>query len=408
MGSPGWVAPERLTGGPAIPASDVFAWGCLVAFASTGYHPFGSGERRGRDAPHPAGGAPDRGRAQAALGHRQRRPAQEPAERPDAAELLSALLAAGGCGLPPNARVAVAEVMEEIWQPVPYPRPRRGEGGPRGPSPSPRRVRGAAGAPPVRFGHPARRLRRPGHGDHRGLHGRGGHEFPCGRRPDRRAAGGGADGRAAQRGGRSPEVLGTSRPPLEGEVPPGGETSPEVTVTTTRTITPTWPQSARTRGARPSRRPRRGEGWTQGPPDNPRPTATPTRTQTQRPTPTGGITTEPQWGDEESPAAVGEPVAVPFAEPLAVAFPVTLAVRRVRASQSHSGSTPAWWRSNRPPRGGRSPGGEHVAGAGLAEVGGEEHPDDFFAGPRTAARPTCPGRRRPGGRATSRLTVRSL
>ncbi|MFD0891876.1 serine/threonine-protein kinase, partial [Streptosporangium algeriense] len=31
MGSPGWVAPERLTGGPALPASDVFAWGCLIA-----------------------------------------------------------------------------------------------------------------------------------------------------------------------------------------------------------------------------------------------------------------------------------------------------------------------------------------------------------------------------------------
>ncbi|WP_162795479.1 serine/threonine-protein kinase, partial [Nonomuraea lactucae] len=44
MGSPGWVSPERLTGGPALPASDVFAWGCLVAFAATGHHPFGAGE----------------------------------------------------------------------------------------------------------------------------------------------------------------------------------------------------------------------------------------------------------------------------------------------------------------------------------------------------------------------------
>src|SRR5690606_22106257 len=43
MGSPGWVAPERLRGGPALPASDVFSWGCLVAFAATGHHPYGAG-----------------------------------------------------------------------------------------------------------------------------------------------------------------------------------------------------------------------------------------------------------------------------------------------------------------------------------------------------------------------------
>ena len=41
MGSLGWIAPEQLTGGRLTPAADVFAWGCLVAYAATGRHPFG-------------------------------------------------------------------------------------------------------------------------------------------------------------------------------------------------------------------------------------------------------------------------------------------------------------------------------------------------------------------------------
>lgn len=35
--------PERITGAPAAPASDVFGWGCLVGYAATGYNPFGEG-----------------------------------------------------------------------------------------------------------------------------------------------------------------------------------------------------------------------------------------------------------------------------------------------------------------------------------------------------------------------------
>jgi serine/threonine protein kinase len=34
--SPGWVAPERLNGHPAGPASDVFGWGCLIGYSATG------------------------------------------------------------------------------------------------------------------------------------------------------------------------------------------------------------------------------------------------------------------------------------------------------------------------------------------------------------------------------------
>ncbi|MEV0231241.1 serine/threonine-protein kinase [Nonomuraea sp. NPDC050786] len=121
MGSPGWVAPERLTGGPAVPASDVFAWGCLVAFAATGHHPFGGGEadvltRRILFDPPRLAGVPAmlRPAVEAAL-------AKEPADRPASADLLRALLAAGGVGEPWDLRQAVAGVLEEIWTPVPYP-----------------------------------------------------------------------------------------------------------------------------------------------------------------------------------------------------------------------------------------------------------------------------------------------
>ncbi|MFB4282777.1 serine/threonine-protein kinase [Nonomuraea sp. MTCD27] len=121
MGSPGWVAPERLTGGPALPASDVFAWGCLVAFAATGHHPFGGGEadvltRRILFEPPRVEGVPAmlRPAVEAAL-------AKEPADRPGAADLLRALLAAGGVGDPWDLRQAVASVLGEIWTPVPYP-----------------------------------------------------------------------------------------------------------------------------------------------------------------------------------------------------------------------------------------------------------------------------------------------
>ncbi len=41
MGSLGWTSPEQLEGRGPLPAMDVFAWGCVLAYASTGRHPFG-------------------------------------------------------------------------------------------------------------------------------------------------------------------------------------------------------------------------------------------------------------------------------------------------------------------------------------------------------------------------------
>src|SRR3954451_1224143 len=43
IGSPGWITPEQLLSGEASPASDVFAWGCITAFAASGQQPYGSG-----------------------------------------------------------------------------------------------------------------------------------------------------------------------------------------------------------------------------------------------------------------------------------------------------------------------------------------------------------------------------
>ncbi|GGT36079.1 protein kinase [Nonomuraea spiralis] len=151
MGSPGWVAPERLTGGPDLPASDVFAWGCLVAFAASGHHPFGGGEadvltRRILFDPPRLDGVPAllRPAVEAAL-------AKDPASRPRAADLLRALLAAGGVGDPWDLRQAVADVLDGSWTEVPYPagggRPATPAGEPSGPRHGSRRgSRAKAGA----------------------------------------------------------------------------------------------------------------------------------------------------------------------------------------------------------------------------------------------------------------------
>ncbi|MER7622970.1 serine/threonine-protein kinase [Streptomyces sp. NPDC126503] len=39
-GTPGYIAPEVLRGGPVTPAADLFAWGCVMAYAASGTLPF--------------------------------------------------------------------------------------------------------------------------------------------------------------------------------------------------------------------------------------------------------------------------------------------------------------------------------------------------------------------------------
>ncbi|WP_026239426.1 serine/threonine-protein kinase [Parafrankia discariae] len=43
VGTPGWHAPEQVSGAEATPAADIFAWGALLCFAATGEAPFGTG-----------------------------------------------------------------------------------------------------------------------------------------------------------------------------------------------------------------------------------------------------------------------------------------------------------------------------------------------------------------------------
>ncbi|MEU6430411.1 protein kinase [Microbispora sp. NPDC046973] len=42
VGTPAYLAPEQIAGGPATPASDVFAWGATIVFAATGRAAFGA------------------------------------------------------------------------------------------------------------------------------------------------------------------------------------------------------------------------------------------------------------------------------------------------------------------------------------------------------------------------------
>ena len=40
VGTPGYMAPEQVTGNGAVPATDVWAWACCVVFAARGDHLF--------------------------------------------------------------------------------------------------------------------------------------------------------------------------------------------------------------------------------------------------------------------------------------------------------------------------------------------------------------------------------
>ncbi|MGC9666092.1 serine/threonine-protein kinase [Planosporangium sp. 12N6] len=91
FGTPGWLAPEQLLlGQPAGPPADVFAWGLLVAWASTGRHPYGGAGPQGTarapvGPPALAGVAPRLAPIVTAALH------PEPSARPTARDLLLTL-----------------------------------------------------------------------------------------------------------------------------------------------------------------------------------------------------------------------------------------------------------------------------------------------------------------------------
>ena len=87
--SRGWAAPEQLRGLPLTPSADVFAWGSVLAYLSTGFHPFAGRHdvewilRVGSGHPNLSGLHPGiEAAVRAALAH-------DPADRPSARELVA-------------------------------------------------------------------------------------------------------------------------------------------------------------------------------------------------------------------------------------------------------------------------------------------------------------------------------
>ncbi|MFI7126126.1 serine/threonine-protein kinase [Nonomuraea sp. NPDC050153] len=117
LGSPGWWAPEQVRGEVVNPAADIFAWGCLVAYAGNGRHPFGRGDpitlaTRVLNTP------PDLGALPAPLNELVRRAtSMDPAARPSAQDLLIALVGGSAPERPADPPTLVATEMLSEWQP---------------------------------------------------------------------------------------------------------------------------------------------------------------------------------------------------------------------------------------------------------------------------------------------------
>lgn len=117
LGSPGWWAPEQVKGETVTPAADIFAWGCLIAYAGNGRHPFGRGDPVTL-ATRVLHTQPDLGALPSPLHELVRRAtAMEPRQRPSAQELLIALV--GGSAPAPAAdppTLVATDLMAE-WEP---------------------------------------------------------------------------------------------------------------------------------------------------------------------------------------------------------------------------------------------------------------------------------------------------
>ncbi|WP_369198476.1 serine/threonine-protein kinase [Streptomyces djakartensis] len=119
-GTPGWISPEQYRRGTASAAGDVFAWGALVAYAATGRLPFGAGAPdvvafRVMSGEADLDGVP-------ALLRRivERALAQEPGDRPSAAEAAqecAGLLASQvTLAARPGASPAPADMITAAWE----------------------------------------------------------------------------------------------------------------------------------------------------------------------------------------------------------------------------------------------------------------------------------------------------
>ncbi len=111
MATLGWAAPERMSGGGATSAGDVFAWGAMVAYAATGAHPFGAGSPRDlqRRVVHEN---PDLDDLEGDLLPLVRRAlAKNPAVRPSAAEAVDTLLDMSGVTEPERQDVPLSRLL---------------------------------------------------------------------------------------------------------------------------------------------------------------------------------------------------------------------------------------------------------------------------------------------------------
>lgn len=153
LGTPSFMAPEQARGEPLTPATDVFAWGGVIAFAGTGRHPFGAGApgevlyRIVSEEPR-LDGLDDgvRGVVERAL-------AKDPRARPTVAQLLGDLL--GGTR---HSAASATQVVERTWSdppsasgPPPAAGPPSALAGPSSASEPP----SAAGSPATLAGRPA-------------------------------------------------------------------------------------------------------------------------------------------------------------------------------------------------------------------------------------------------------------
>ncbi|GLZ78139.1 hypothetical protein Afil01_29460 [Actinorhabdospora filicis] len=103
IGTPGYMAPEQVTGAPAGTAADVFSLGCLLVFAATGHGPYGEGPTEAivyrvvHGEPHLWGLPPRLAPLVTAC------LAKDPAARPTVGEILR------GLSVPPQATLALPE-----------------------------------------------------------------------------------------------------------------------------------------------------------------------------------------------------------------------------------------------------------------------------------------------------------
>ncbi|GAA3258237.1 protein kinase domain-containing protein [Nonomuraea helvata] len=117
LGSPGWWAPEQVRGELVTPAADIFAWGCLVAYAGNGRHPFGRGDAITL-ATRVLNNPPELGALPAPLNELVRRAtSMDPTVRPTAQDLLIALVGGSTPARAADPPTLVATEMLSDWQP---------------------------------------------------------------------------------------------------------------------------------------------------------------------------------------------------------------------------------------------------------------------------------------------------